>query len=364
MIRLLVGGGAALLLSGCMSFGGGVLQLQKLRADLDEIAKSVARTARSGYVLKVHSRGELVYSQKVGQASVLHDEWIDDQTKFELASLSKIFTAVAVLQLHEQGLLALNQDLKDYLPELPAEWQGMTPHHLLSHQSGLPDLLNQWPRQRLDGLDGAAVLAHFRQQPLLEFAPGTHAAYSNTNYILLAELVTRVSGMDFGDYLQTHVFKPADMTSSQVFTGAPQPGQHVALPYAELGKTRGIDYAVVGAINQKSAMTDLENFVKALLQNKLMQAQTLDLMFTPHSLFADGKRYGYGWYIGSLGGWGPMSSALLAEAVGHTGRLGAYRSVLYFNRARQFQLIMLSNGGPKTEKLLVDFLQKTRDLLE
>jgi CubicO group peptidase (beta-lactamase class C family) len=367
MSKLLWLWGCALLLSGCAGLQGGALQthqLQQLQTELDEIAKDAGHTARSGYVLKVRARGELVYSQQVGLASVAPNEWIDEQTTFELASLSKIFTAVAVLQLHELGWLALDQDLHHYLPNLPAEWKGMTAHHLLSHQSGLPDLINQWPRQRLDGLDAKAVLSHFQQEPQLEFAPGTQAAYSNTNYVLLAELVARVSGEDFADYLRQHVFMPADMVSSKVSIAPPQPSPNLALPYADVGKIHGIDYAVVGAINQKSAMVDLENFVQALLQNKLIQAQTLDLMLKPHAVFADGKRYGYGWYIGSLGGWASMSTAAPAAAVGHTGRLGAYRSALYVNRARQFQLIMLSNGGPRTEKLMVNFLQKTRDLLE
>lgn len=337
---------------------------QQLQSELDKIAQSEIGDARSGYVLKVRAHGELVYSQQVGLAALTPNESIHDQTVFELASISKIFTAVAVMQLKEQGWLDLDQALSHYLPSLPQEWQGITVHHLLSHQSGLPDLINQWPRWQLDGADFEDMMTHFRQNPHLDFEPASQAAYSNTNYILLAELVARVSGDDFGHYLRRHVFEPAGMSLSSVSAASPKAGEKKALPYGMPGKTHGIDYAFIGAINQKSAIQDLENFLEALLQNKLIKPQTLDLMRKPHAIFADGKRYGYGWYIGRLGGWAAMSTTLPAAGVGHTGRLGAYRTALYFNHERQFQLIMLSNGGYWTEKLLVNFLQKTRDLLE
>jgi CubicO group peptidase (beta-lactamase class C family) len=358
---------SAVMLAGCASGPlpwGASQQLQALQADLAQIAKDAESPSPSGYVIKVHVQGEQVFSWHQGLASADMGESIHDETVFELASLSKIFTALAVMQLHEQGRLALDQPLGLYLSDLPETWTELNTHQLLSHQSGLPDLLNLWPRKRLDGLDFGAVLAHFRQSPALLFIPGTQAAYSNTNYMLLAHLVSQVSGLDFDEYLQHHVFAPAGMASSSVLDAWPRWEGQPALPEAREGKVHGIDYALIGAIGQKSNMHDLENFMQALWQNKLVQSKTLDLMMRPHAEFADGKRYGYGWYIGRLGGWAGLSGSLPAHAVGHTGRLGAFRTALYFNRERRFQLIMLSNGGPRTEKLLTQFLQKTRDRLE
>jgi CubicO group peptidase (beta-lactamase class C family) len=357
----------AVWLSGCAHGVGPARtaeRLQQLQTELAQIDQGDRGDARSGYVLKVRAHGELVFSQQVGLAALATQEPIHDETAFELASLSKIFTAVAVMQLQEQGWLALDQALSHYLPGLPQAWQGITVHHLLSHQSGLPDLINQWPRRPVGAVVFEDMMAHFRQHPQLEFEPASQAAYSNTNYILLAELVARVSGEDFGAYLRRHVFEPANMTSSAVSTASPKAAEKMALPYASAGKTHDMDFAVLGAINQKSTLLDLENFLQALLQHKLLRPQTLDVMLKPHAVFADGKRYGYGWYIGRLGGWAAMSTSLPAAGVGHTGRMGAYRTALYFNRERQFQLIMLSNGGLWTEKLLVNFLQTTRDLLE
>jgi len=355
------------MLAGCASGPlpwGGAHQLQELKADLEQIAKDAESPTPSGYVIKVHVQGEQVFSRHEGLASAEMGESIHDETVFELASLSKIFTALAVMQLHEQGRLALDKPLALYLSDLPKTWAKLNIHQLLTHQSGLPDPINLWPRKRLDRLDFGAVLAHFRQSPALLFSPGTQAAYSNTNYMLLAHLVSQVSGLDFGEYLQHHVFEPAGMASSSVLDAWPRWVGQPALPEAREGKVHGIDYALIGAIGQKSNMHDLENFMQALTQNKLVRSKTLDLMMRPHAEFADGKRYGYGWYIGRLGGWAGMSASLPAQAVGHTGRLGAFRTALYFNRERRFQLIMLSNGGPRTEKLLTQFLKTTRDRLE
>jgi CubicO group peptidase (beta-lactamase class C family) len=253
--------------------------------------------------------------------------------------------------------------LAQYLPGLPQAWQELTVHHLLSHQSGLPDLINRWPRQRLDGFAFQDLMVYFSTHAELEFKPGSKGQYSNTNYVLLAELVSQVSGKDFGEYLRCHVFEPAGMVSSSVSVRSSQ-ALSQALPYGNEVKPNDIDYVLLGAINQKSSVLDLEHFMDALLQNKLLQQATLDRMMKPHVQFDDGKRYGYGWYIGRLGGWAALSTELPAAGVGHSGRLGAYRSALYFNRERDFQLIMLSNGGIRTEKLLVDFLQKTREFLE
>lgn len=365
MNRLFALLGLAVWLTGCASGDSWqALHLRKLHSELDQIAQSGKSQAPSGYVLKVHAQGTLVYSQQEGLASAELSEPLHETTVFELASLSKIFTAVAVMQLQEQGLLQLDHDLGQYLKGLPLAWQGLSVHHLLSHQSGLPDLLNRWPRRRLDKMAFEDLKAYFSKEPKLQFQPGTQGAYSNTNYIFLAELVAQVSGKDFGDYLQTHVFEPAGMTDSSVSPSEPPKTASRALSYADNPKIQGIDYALIGAINQKSSLKDLDHFLEALLQNKLVRAETLDLMMKPHALFEDGKRYGYGWYIGQLGGWSAISPSLPAAGVGHTGRLGAFRTALYFNRERHFRLIMLSNGGPRTEKLLTDFLQKTRDWLE
>jgi D-alanyl-D-alanine carboxypeptidase len=339
-------------------------QQTALKSALNHSAQSVDMSNTAGYTVRVRARGKLVFAKDAGLASSDLHIPIDDQTIFELASLSKSFTALAVMQLQERGLIDLAKPLVRYMPDIPKSWGAITVHHLLSHQSGLPDGLNLWPRRQLNALDFKAMMKRLTAQPKLDFEPGRHAAYSNINYMLLAHLVEVVSGEPFAEYLKTKVFEPAGMKSSSLLRSAPEQVMQQALSYAEGLKIHGIDYALTGAINQKSSMEDLEKFVQALLTHRLVRAKTLDLMMMPHAVFEDGKRYGYGWYIGQLGGWVPLSTSQPAAAAGHTGRLGAYRSALYFNRERDFQFIMLSNGGSSTELLLAEFLKITRDALE
>jgi len=340
------------------------VQRARLQLELARTAETLDVSETAGYALRVHAQGQLLFSKDAGLASSELTIPIDGKTMFELASLSKPFTALAVMQLQERGLITLHQSLLHYLPELPAALAPITVHHLLSHQSGLPDVINQWPRSRLHELDFKALMQQLIAQSRLDFEPGHQAAYSNSNYMLLAQLVEEVSGLTFSDYLKTHVFEPAGMTSSSVLRFSSDQVMQQALSYADGQKIHGIDYALAGAISQKSSMEDLERFIQALLDHRLVRAETLDLMLTPQSLFEDGKRYGYGWYIGQLGGWAALSTTQPAAGAGHTGRLGAYRTALYFNRQQNFQFIMLSNGGASTEKLLAEFLRLTREALE
>lgn len=339
-------------------------RLAALKTALSQAADAVDVSDAAGYTVRVHAQGQLLFAKDAGLASLDLRLPIDDQTVFELASLSKSFTAVAVMQLQERGLIELEQALSHYLPDVPKDWGAITVHQLLSHQSGLPDALNQGPRSRLHALDFKALMQYVGASLQLDFEPGSQAAYSNLNYMVLAQLVQEVSGQSFADYLKTHVFEPAGMQSSSILYFAPERLMQQALSYGEVVQIHGIDYALTGAISQKSSMQDLEHFMQALLSHRLLRAETLDLMMTPHALFEDGKRYGYGWYIGQLGGWAALSTKVPAAGAGHTGRLGAYRTALYFNRQRDFQFIMLSNGGASTEVLLADFLKMTRDALE
>lgn len=365
--RLLLGLFVALCVSSCAMLPKRQTQAQlhhSLKSALNQSAQSVDVSNHAGYTVRVRANGKLLFAKDAGLASSDLRLPIDDQTIFELASLSKSFTALAVMQLQERGLIDLTKPLVSYLPEVPKTWAAITVHHLLSHQSGLPDGLNKWPRSQLNALDFKALMKRLTSQPKLDFEPGRRAAYSNINYMLLAQLVEVVSGESFADYLKKNVFEPSGMKSSSVLRFAPEQVMQQALSYAEGLKIHGIDYALTGAINQKSSMEDLEKFVQALLTHRLVKAETLDLMMVPHAVFEDGKRYGYGWYIGQLGGWISLSTSEPAAAAGHTGRLGAYRSALYFNRLRDFQFIMLSNGGSSTEVLMTEFLKTTREVLE
>ncbi len=168
-----------------------------------------------GMAILVIKDGEVTYKNAKGMANKHTGLFITSDTGFRLASVSKTFTAIAIMQLYEQQLLTVEESIITFLPELPSSWQGITIHHLLSHQSGIPDYLNDlgidsWP----DGVTNKDVLEYFSANDSLEFVPGTKGEYSNTGYLLLAEIVSRVTGVRFAVYMENNLFHPLGMKDS------------------------------------------------------------------------------------------------------------------------------------------------------
>lgn len=148
-------------------------RLATLKTALIQAAEAVDVSDAAGYTVRVHAQGQLLFAKDAGLASLDLRLPIDVQTVFELASLSKSFTAVAVMQLQERGLIELEQPLSHYLPDVPKDWGAITVYQLLSHQSGLPDGLNQGPRSRLHALDFKALMQYVGAQSKLDFEPGS-----------------------------------------------------------------------------------------------------------------------------------------------------------------------------------------------
>lgn len=318
----------------------------------------------AGLVVSIHQGGQSVYQHQSGWANVLQAQAVTADTPFELASVSKPLTALAILQLMEKGLLSLQEPVTRYLPELPSTWSAIDVHCLLSHQSGIPDVLNEWPKRQLDRLTLEKLLPFFIKNPGLKFAPRQRGEYSNTNYVLLAEIISRVSGQSLDAYWRTHVFEPLGMDSSFNLDGIARQPKPSALHYAVGEWIDGIHYALQGAIGLKSSALDMHRFMRGVMSLQLIAATSYQLMTQVHTTFEDGRMYGYGWYITR-----PEIRSLLpwttgGRALGHTGRLGAFRTAVYFDNQDQWDLVVLSNGGPSTEALMVNVLALTRQHFE
>lgn len=142
-----------------------------------------------------------------------------EDTRFELASVSKEFTATAILQLVNAGKLSLQDTLREFFPELP--YHNITIHHLLAHTSGLPEYFNfpdSWFNTEKMMCNEDVVKVLVAQQTPIEFQPGEQFRYTNTNYALLALIVKKVSGQPFHQYVKQHIFTPAGMTHSFYIT--------------------------------------------------------------------------------------------------------------------------------------------------
>jgi CubicO group peptidase (beta-lactamase class C family) len=219
------------------------------------------------------------------------------RTKFEIASLSKQFTAAAILQLVDAGKLREDDPVSEFYKDAPRNWQGITIHHLLTHTSGVPNNeISDFPKGIATPYTPEELIQTFRSRPLA-FAPGTKWAYTNTEYYLLAWIIERVSGEKYGAYLAGHIFTPLKMTHSG-FASSLAIIPDMAEGYtAEEGRLRHRDYfdrsLEVGAGGIYTTTNDLLLWNEALDSPGFLSAHSLDLMFSAHPP----GNYGYGWFV-------------------------------------------------------------------
>ncbi|HEX6644309.1 MAG TPA: serine hydrolase domain-containing protein [Gemmatimonadales bacterium] len=293
-------------------------------------------------------------------------------TRFRVASVSKQFTAMAVAMLAEEGKLAIGDPISKYLDSIPAEWAGITIHHLLRHTSGISDY-EEWfggydtqAYSNYMAQDSAAwrIARDARKRPL-DFAPGTRFHYSNSAYILLGFIIERASGMSYADFLRTRIHEPLGMTrSGQDHSHALLPdranGYFIrpgAFPVTYFNGLGPADY--VNAFYQLmqppqadaglvTTARDLYRWDQALYGESLVKRAMIDSIFTPGL-----GRYGYGWFVTE----GP-------EGVrqGHSGGLPGFTCYIMRIPGERRTIIVLGNINRlgRTVRDLADILRGAR----
>lgn len=272
--------------------------------------------AFSGVVL-VARRGKPLFSHAYGLANRSYDVPNTLAMRFNLASITKMFTAVAVAQLVEAGKLSYDDPVGKIIPDYPNAdvAKRVTVHHLLSHTSGIIDVRSPAEENAPMGRTIAEGLSVFVNEPL-SFPPGERFSYSNSGFILLGRIVEKASGQDYYDYVREHVFRPAGMTQSG-FLRMDVPNHNVASGYADgpdgtrrdnifalglRGSPAGGAYATAG---------DMDRFARALMDGRLVSPATRERMWTGvTSNSEDGTSYGYGASVARYAG---------RKVVGHGG---------------------------------------------
>jgi len=317
------------------------------RAEADKVLASVD-PGGPGLSVVVSMGDDVVFAGNAGLANVAERRRIDGSTAFELASLSKPITAIAVLQLVEHGQLRLNDAVTRWLPELPSTWGAITIEDLLAQRSGIPEFMTNMTPQALkaiDGLDNQALIRKLATHPDLAFVPGTASRYSNTNYVLLSEIVARSSGMPFALYVSCNIFDPLELTSSFV-DGAPvPPGVQQALNFGTTRLTNGIELHVVGPLGIYSSTRDMNRLLTELIAGHVLTPAMVQAMTHPQShapSFDSGEQYGLGWAVPPAG-----SSA---RTFAHLGEKDGFRSVAFVDAASGVRYVILANGGEPTAK--------------
>ncbi len=265
---------------------------------------------------------------------------ITSLTSFEIASISKSLTATVVMQLVERQILALTDPITHWLPMLAADWSSIQLRHLLSHSSGIPEFFKNKPHREVDGLTNAQLVQRLVDNPVLDFVPGANSSYSNTNYVLLAEVAAAATGQSFTDLMRRGVFEPCGMNLSWLKGESPPVGSVLALNQAVSPLTYGVDILTLGAFGLMSTVDDMARFLDAWRQGRLVSSESMRQMTTVQSselLNRPGEYYGFGWTLPS-----PITTPSVYE---HAGRVAGYVGIVHVELGQSLQLIVLSNSG-------------------
>jgi CubicO group peptidase (beta-lactamase class C family) len=312
---------------------------------VDEIFARWATVSSPGCAVGVTKDGLTVLERAYGMADLEHGVPNTTETIFEGGSLSKQFTAAAVMLLVLDGKVSLDDDVRDYLPEVPDYGTPITLHRLMTHTSGLRDwgsvaAISGWGREQRTH-DHDDVLDIVSRQTALNFAPGHEYSYSNTGYNLLAMVVSRVSGMDFAEFSKRRVFGPLGMKSTQWRDDYRRivPGRSTAYSALDDGAweiNRPIEH-VHGNGGILTTVGDLAIWNRALTEGRLEGQRFVELMHTQGRL-NDGSEivYAAGLMIDDFVG---------VPSVTHTGSTAGYRAFLGRYPEQGLGVAMLCNAS-------------------
>lgn len=312
--------------------------------------------AFNGNVL-VAEKGKIVYEHSFGVANVKTGEKLTKASVFELASVTKQFTAMGIVLLEKQHKLSYDDPISKYLPELAA-YKGITIKDLLVHTSGLPDYMEllQNTEDKNDFATNATILKAFqKQQPKVLFDPGEKWEYSNTGYVFLASIIEKVSKKTYGDYLKAAIFDPLGMQHTQVYRRRFQPEKISNLTEGhvysdslkrlifpdDLGKRHYVVYldGVVGDGMVHTTASDLLVWDTALYTDKLVNAKDKEQIFNSYTTKEGPTEYGFGWSISNDPVYGKLAS--------HSGGWGGYITYIGRYLDQGYTIILLQNQSTK-----------------
>ncbi len=295
----------------------------------------------NGNVL-VSLAGHIICQRSIGYADFRTKKKLAYDSVFQIASLTKQFTALAIMILAEEGKLAYDHPVSLYLPELP--YKGMTIRHLLNHTAGLPNYMwlveHRWQEKR-DPYNDDIVGLLAKYKPDRYFKAGTRFNYSNTGYVLLATIVEEVSGADFADFVRERIFIPLDMKKSFVYSRVKNRINRERLNgyYRRRGRYRiNPETPHDGAVGDKgifSTSGDLFKWDRALYTNRLVSAGTMERAFKRLRL-----KNGYRWHYG----FGFRIKEFLGKkVVYHFGKWNSFQSCISRYIEDRHTIILLCN---------------------
>ncbi len=345
-----------LLLATACALAGCATGVERMRhVELDRLMDRYAGAVPGASLLVVHE-GVDVVRRGYGMANMEARIEAGPATNYRLASITKQFTAAAILLLAEDGRLRLEDGARKWLPSLPQATGAVTLRHLLTHTSGLVDYEDVMPALA-EGkqLRDADVLRLLEAEDRLYFQPGSDYRYSNSGYALLALVVERASGQTFQDFLRQRIFVPLGMHDTYALVPGGPAIEHRAYGYSESGAEwtrtdQSPTSAVLGDGGIYSSIDDLAKWDAALYDDRLLGDESRRLAFTPATSTDDPDvAYGYGWRI-------------TGDSLWHSGETIGFRNVIVRYPAERLTVILLSNrDGPEPYRTALEIARSYRE---
>ena len=312
---------------------------KQITEKVDEYMDAAVKVERFSGSILVARNGSPVVSKGYGMANYEQSVPNTPQTMFRLASITKQFTAAAIMILQERGKLNTNDSVCKYFSDCPTVWQPITIRHLLTQTSGIATYSGRFELQSSGVGESRAKMFDLIKSKPLEFVPGEKMKYGNSSYYLLGLIIERTSGKSYADFVQENIFTPLGMKRSGY-----DEADRVAKKRADGYRWQGDSFVNARYVNYTtpnmagglySTTEDLLLWDKALYTEKILSRESLDEMFTPFKDLTPGKGYAYGWYT---------TKRFNRQEIAHGGNTSGFINYIARFPAERVTVIVLSNN--------------------
>jgi D-alanyl-D-alanine carboxypeptidase len=311
--------------------------------EIDSLLNGYYSPNEPGAAVAIMQDGEVVFKKCYGVGNLESKEKITLSTIFNIASITKQFTAMAILQLAEMKKLSLQDSLLKFFPDFNAKVGGrVTVKHLLTHCSGIADHYENTDLQKVKHVADRNVLNAVKDNDSVYFPAGTKYRYSNTAYCLLAMIIEKVTGISYGQYLRRYIFEPAGMKHSQVWdenlpSKKRATGYRFDIASKSFSKSDADENIFFSTLGDGGIYTSVDEYLLwfSALQNATTLNDSLtEMARTIQFRINDQLGYGFGWFVGNSDN---QSTAY------HTGSNGGFRSIVFSIPAKNYLLVIFSN---------------------
>ena len=308
--------------------------------EIDDMLSKNFKPNAPGATVIVSQGGVILFRKAYGLANIAENVPLRPESSLRTGSVTKQFTAAAIMLLAEQSKLSLADEVAKHLPDYPEHGRHITIENLLTHTSGIPNYTELPQFKSVLGNDVGVddAIAFFKDSPL-QFQPGQRFSYSNSNYFLLGAIIEKVSGISYQDFMQHHIFQPLQMTSTEIERAASPATRVIGYTQGRTGIAKVPHYSMswpfaAGAL--RTSVDDLVRWDNAIRTDALLRRESWDRM-TQDFVLNGGNHagYGYGWFVRQLGNH---------NALEHGGDIGGFSADTWRFPKEQLFIAVLSNN--------------------